>query len=286
MPETILRKADGTSGGNVSLSEKLFSAKINTGLMHQAVVNEATNSRQDTRDTKTRAEVAGGGRKPYRQKGTGRARQGTISAPHYRHGGIVFGPHQRDLSAKLPKKARRAALASALIHQSGGRCDHRSGQPEMDTHSTKTAAALLETLGVTGKALIVLPDVNLTIYKSFRNIPGVQVPGRPGILRSRRAGCRADCHDAGRAGEIGCGLRRRGFGSRKPNRGGDAPPARSPSAPCRSRAGSAPAAIQLSAPNRAPRTALNANRVGTTSRRRASASAAEPMWGTRRRRRG
>ncbi len=117
MPETILRKSDGSSGGTVSLSEKLFSAKINPGLMHQAVVNEATNSRQDTRDTKTRAEVAGGGRKPYRQKGTGRARQGTISAPHYRHGGIVFGPHQRDLSAKLPKKARSGFGA---FHKSHG----------------------------------------------------------------------------------------------------------------------------------------------------------------------
>ena len=145
MPDTILQKADGTSGGTLTLSDTLFAAKINPGLMHQAVVNEATNSRQDTRDTKTRGEVAGGGRKPYRQKGTGRARQGTISAPHYRHGGIVFGPHPRDLSAKLPKKARRAALASAL----------------------------------TTKALVVLPETNLTIYKSFRNIPGITVRVAP-----------------------------------------------------------------------------------------------------------
>ncbi len=179
MPETILKKADGTSGGNVSLSPKLFSAKINPGLMHQAVVNEATNSRQDTRNTKTRAEVAGGGRKPYAQKGTGRARQGTISAPHYRHGGIVFGPHPRDLSAKLPKKARRAALASALTVKAESGVIIVLDTLQMDTHSTKTAAALLQTLGVTGKALIVLPDVNLTIYKSFRNIPGITVRVAP-----------------------------------------------------------------------------------------------------------
>ena len=179
MPETILRKSDGTSGGNVSLSDKLFSAKINPGLMHQAVVNEATNSRQDTRDTKTRAEVAGGGRKPYRQKGTGRARQGTISAPHYRHGGIVFGPHPRDLSAKLPKKARRAALASALSTKAASDVIIVLDTLTMDTHSTKTAAALLKSLGITGKALIVLPDVNLTIYKSFRNIPGITVRVAP-----------------------------------------------------------------------------------------------------------
>ena len=179
MPETTLRKADGSSGGNVSLSEKLFSAKINPGLMHQAVVNEATNSRQDTRDTKTRAEVAGGGRKPYRQKGTGRARQGTISAPHYRHGGIVFGPHPRDLSAKLPKKARRAALASALSTKATDDVILVLDSLEMDTHSTKTAAALLKTLGITGKTLVVLPETNLTIYKSFRNIPGVTVRVAP-----------------------------------------------------------------------------------------------------------
>lgn len=179
MPETILKKADGSSGGSVSLSEKLFSAKINPGLMHQAVVNEATNSRQDTRDTKTRAEVAGGGRKPYRQKGTGRARQGTISAPHYRHGGIVFGPHPRNLSANLPKKARRAALASALSTKATDEAILVLDSLEMDTHSTKAAAALLKTLGITGKALVVLPETNLTIYKSFRNIPGITVRVAP-----------------------------------------------------------------------------------------------------------
>jgi len=179
MPETTLRKADGSSGGNVSLSEKLFSAKINPGLMHQAVVNEATNSRQDTRDTTTRAEVAGGGRKPYRQKGTGRARQGTISAPHYRHGGIVFGPHPRNLSANLPKKARRAALASALSTKAADEAILVLDSLEMETHSTKTAAALMKTLGVTGKTLVVLPETDLTIYKSFRNIPGVTVRVAP-----------------------------------------------------------------------------------------------------------
>ncbi|MGI4789757.1 MAG: 50S ribosomal protein L4 [Janthinobacterium lividum] len=179
MPETILKKADGTSGGNVSLSDTLFSAKINPGLMHQAVVNEATNSRQDTRNTKTRADVAGGGRKPYAQKGTGRARQGTISAPHYRHGGIVFGPHPRDLSAKLPKKARRAALASALTTKSNDDVIIVVDEISLESHSTKTAALLLKTLGVIGKAMIILPETNLTIYKSFRNIPGITVRVAP-----------------------------------------------------------------------------------------------------------
>jgi large subunit ribosomal protein L4 len=179
MPETTIRKADGSQGGSVTLSDRLFSAKINPGLMHQAVVTQATNSRQDTRDTKTRGEVAGGGRKPYRQKGTGRARQGTISAPHYRHGGIVFGPHPRDLSAKMPKKARRAALASALSVKAADGAVIVLDRLSMDTHSTKTAVALLKALGVSGKTLVVLPETNLTIYKSFRNIPGVEVRVAP-----------------------------------------------------------------------------------------------------------
>ncbi len=179
MPTTTLQKADGTSGGNVVLSEAVFGKPVNVALMHQAVKNEAVNSRQDTRNTKTRGEVAGGGRKPYRQKGTGRARQGTISAPHYRHGGIVFGPHPRDLSAHLPKKAKRVAILSALSAQAADGNIVVLDALTMDTHSTKTAATLLKSLGLTGTTLIVIPSVNLTIYKSFRNIPGVEVRVAP-----------------------------------------------------------------------------------------------------------
>lgn len=179
MPNTTIRKADGTSGGDVVLSPSIFAAKINMGLMHQAVLSELINRRQDTRNTKTRGEVAGGGRKPYRQKGTGRARQGTISAPHYRHGGIVFGPHPRDLSANLPKKARRAAIFSALSTKLTDGAVIILDSLTMETHSTKTAVALLKALDVTGKTLLVLPDVNLTIYKSFRNIPGIEIRVAP-----------------------------------------------------------------------------------------------------------
>ena len=179
MPNVTIRKADGSSAGDVALSETLFGTTANPGLMHQAVVVERTNSRQDTRNTKTRAQVAGGGRKPYRQKGTGRARQGSISSPHYRHGGIVFGPHPREMSKKMPKKARRAAIAGALSVKAADNEVIVLDTLTMDTHSTKQAATLLKTLGVTGRALIVLPDVNLTIYKSFRNIPGVEVRVAP-----------------------------------------------------------------------------------------------------------
>ncbi|MGO8673636.1 MAG: 50S ribosomal protein L4 [Capsulimonadaceae bacterium] len=174
-----LRRSDGTSGGSVVLSSRVFGAKVTINLMHRAVLAEGVNSRQDTRNTKTRGAVAGGGKKPYRQKGTGRARQGSISAPHYRHGGIVFGPHPRDLSARLTKKARRAALASALTAKAMGEEITILETLAFESISTKTAAALLASLDIEGKALIVLPKHDVVVYKSFRNIPGIQVRVAP-----------------------------------------------------------------------------------------------------------
>jgi len=147
--------------------------------MYLAVRVERTNSRQDTRNTKTRADVAGGGKKPYRQKGTGRARQGSITAPHYRHGGIVFGPHPRDLSGKLPKKARRAAIASALSVKAEAGQVLVIDSINFEKISTKAAAGLLKGLGIAEKALIILGEHNPIVYKSFRNIPGVQVRVAP-----------------------------------------------------------------------------------------------------------
>jgi large subunit ribosomal protein L4 len=174
-----VKKSDGSASGTVVLSDKIFGAKISTGLMHQAVLAEAINTRQDTRNTKTRGVVAGGGRKPYRQKGTGRARQGSITAPHYRHGGIVFGPHPRDLSAKLPKKARRVAILSALSAKAADGSVTVLDSLKFEKISTKSAATLLKSLGVTGKALVVVPTLDVTVYKSFRNIPGVEVRVAP-----------------------------------------------------------------------------------------------------------
>lgn len=179
MPNATLKKTDGQAAGSVVLSDRIFGAKVDRNLMHLAVQVERTNSRQDTRSTKTRGVVAGGGRKPYRQKGTGRARQGSISAPHYRHGGIVFGPHPRDLSAKLPKKARRAAILSALSAKSEAGAIQVLETLSFDVISTKTAANVLKTLEVTGRVLIILPEHNPTIYKSFRNIPDVEVRVAP-----------------------------------------------------------------------------------------------------------
>jgi large subunit ribosomal protein L4 len=179
MPTTTSKKADGAKGTKVVLNDTIFSAKIVQGLMHSAVRAEAINSRQETRDTKTRAEVAGGGRKPYKQKGTGRARQGSISAPHYRHGGIVFGPHPRNLDQHLPKKARRVALLSALSTKAAAEEIVILDSIQFDAISTKTAAALLKKLELSGKVLIVLSEHNPTIYKSFRNIPGIAVRVAP-----------------------------------------------------------------------------------------------------------
>src|SRR5512143_1931499 len=114
MPKTTLYDRTGASIGSVELSDELFSAPVNAAVIHQVVTAQLAGRRVGTHDTRTRGEVAGGGKKPYRQKGTGRARQGSRTAPHYKGGGVVFGPHPRSYDQKLPKKMRRLALRSAL----------------------------------------------------------------------------------------------------------------------------------------------------------------------------
>src|SRR6187399_3539160 len=119
MPQTNLYDKTGKSVGSVELSDELFAAPVNTAVLHQVVTAQLAGRRTGTADTKTRGEVRGGGRKPYRQKGTGRARQGSRVAPHYRGGGTVFGPHPRSYEQKLPKKMRRIALRGALTAKLG-----------------------------------------------------------------------------------------------------------------------------------------------------------------------
>lgn len=114
MPEITLYNKEGQEIGSLSLPETVFGVEPNTVLIHQAVTTEEANSRQGTADTKTRGEIRGGGRKPWRQKGTGRARQGSTRAPHWRHGGVVFGPHPRSYNKAFPKKMRQGAMRSAL----------------------------------------------------------------------------------------------------------------------------------------------------------------------------
>lgn len=182
MPQTTLTKSDGSGAGSVALSEKLFGANINKGLIHQAVLTEVANSRQGTQSTKTRGTVHHTTRKPYKQKGTGRARQGMTSAPHYRHGGVAMGPLPRNVQLSLPKKMRRAAIAAALTSKAQDDAIIVLESLNFEFISTKTAFSLLLQLGVAGKQiLLVIPENSPVIYKSFRNIPGVEVRIAPGF---------------------------------------------------------------------------------------------------------
>src|SRR5207249_11754575 len=120
MPSTTLYDRTGASVGSVELADELFAAPVNAAVMHQVVTAQLAGRRAGTHDTKTRGEVAGGGAKPYRQKGTGRARQGSRRAPHYKGGGTVFGPHPRSYEQRLPRKMKRLALRGALTAKFGG----------------------------------------------------------------------------------------------------------------------------------------------------------------------
>jgi len=182
MPQTTLKKSDGSGAGSVALSEKLFGANINKGLIHQAVLTEVANSRQGTQSTKTRGTVHHTTRKPYKQKGTGRARQGMTSAPHYRHGGVAMGPLPRNVQLSLPKKMRRAAIAAALTSKAQDEAIVVLEALNIETIGTKAAFSLLLELGIAGKqVLLVIPENNPVVYKSFRNIPGVEVRIAPGF---------------------------------------------------------------------------------------------------------
>ena len=181
MPTTLNSKnSDGSAGSAVQGSDKLFAAKVNRGLIHQAVQAEMTNSRQGTQSTKTRGEVHHTTRKPYKQKGTGRARQGMTSAPHYRHGGIAMGPRPRLIVVDLPKKMKRAAISAALTAKQQSGAITIIDSISMDTISTKTAVELLAKFELIGKrTLVILPEHSATVYKSMRNIPGVQIRFAP-----------------------------------------------------------------------------------------------------------
>lgn len=173
MPKVALYNIQGQTVGEIELSDAVFGAEVNEALLHSAVVRYLANQRQGTADTKTRSEVSGGGRKPWRQKGTGRARQGSIRAPHWRHGGVVFGPTPRDFRLEMPKKARRAALRSALSAKVNAGDLLVLDQLDIAEPKTKVVVQLLGNLKADRKALIVTPDGNVNVYKSARNIPGV-----------------------------------------------------------------------------------------------------------------
>lgn len=173
MPNVAVYNKEGANVGEITLSDAIFAAEVNTGLLHEVVNMYLANQRQGTSDTKTRSEVSGGGRKPWRQKGTGRARQGSTRSPHWRHGGVAFGPHPRSYGWTMPKKARRVALRSALSAKFAAGEIVILDAFELEAPKTKDVSALLKTFEANKKAFIVTAETNQNVYKSARNIPGV-----------------------------------------------------------------------------------------------------------------
>lgn len=174
MPSLSVVNMTGEKTGKIKLSDEIFAVEVNAVVMHMAVVNYLANQRQGTQSTLTRTEVSGGGKKPWRQKGTGHARQGSIRAPQWRHGGIVHAPKPRDYSYSLNKKVRRLALKSALSDKVATKDLIVLEALTLDTYSTKTVADCLKAIGAKKKVLIVLPENNAFAVRSIRNIEGAK----------------------------------------------------------------------------------------------------------------
>jgi large subunit ribosomal protein L4 len=175
MPSTTLYNKQGKSVGNVDLPETLFAADVNKTVMHQAVTAQMNARRAGTSDTKTRGEVRGGGAKPYRQKGTGRARQGSRNAPHYSGGGVVFGPHPRSYEQRLPKRMKRLALHGALTSKFGDGAVKVVDELGLDEPKTQVLVGYLDALAATGRVLVVANGSDANLDLSARNIPGVSI---------------------------------------------------------------------------------------------------------------
>ena len=165
---------EGKSVGTIDLAESVFGIEPNAGVMHQMVVNYLAAQRQGTQSALTRAEVSGGGKKPWRQKGTGRARQGSTRAPQWTHGGIVFAPKPRDYRFTVNKKVRRLAMKSALSTKAAESEIIVVDSIKLDEYKTKKIAAMLSAIGADKKALVVLPEVDSKVIKSANNLPGVK----------------------------------------------------------------------------------------------------------------
>ena len=164
----------GKNVGTIDLAESVFGIEPNAAVMHQMVVNYLAAQRQGTQSALTRAEVSGGGKKPWRQKGTGRARQGSTRAPQWTHGGIVFAPKPRDYRFTVNKKVRRLAMKSALSTKAAESEIIVVDSIKLDEYKTKKIAAMLSAIGADKKALVVLPEVDSKVIKSANNLPGVK----------------------------------------------------------------------------------------------------------------
>ena len=175
MLKTNVYDMSGKQVGEIELPEALFGVEVNQSVVHDVVKNHLANKRQGTQSALTRAEVSGGGRKPWRQKGTGRARQGSTRAPQWTHGGIVFAPKPRDYSYTLNKKTRRLALKSALTAKANEPAVVVIDSIKMDSPKTKEFAAFLAAVGAEKKPLVVTAEACQNVVKSGRNIPGCNV---------------------------------------------------------------------------------------------------------------
>lgn len=176
MTAVEIRTPAGKASGSIELPSEIFDVQVNIPLIHQVVVAQLAAARQGTHSTKTRAEVSGGGRKPYKQKGTGRARQGSIRAPQFTGGGVVHGPKPRDYSQRTPKKMKAGALRGALSDRAReGRIHVVSELVTGGTPSTKVALATISALQLEGKVLIVLTREETASWLSLRNVPNTHV---------------------------------------------------------------------------------------------------------------
>jgi len=175
MPSTTLYDRTGAAVGSVELDDELFAAPVSVALLHQVVTAQLAARRMGTHDTLTRGGVRGGGKKPYRQKGTGRARQGTPTAPHYRGGGVVFGPHPRSYEQRLPRKMKRAALRGALTAKLGDEAIRVIDAFGLEAVKTRDILGILGALKATGRILVVAPAVDEKLRLSARNLPTVAV---------------------------------------------------------------------------------------------------------------
>ena len=174
MPNMKVLDMAGKEVGEIALSDAVFGAEVNSAVLHLAVKNYLANQRQGTQSTLTRTEVSGGGRKPWRQKGTGHARQGSTRSPQWVHGGIALGPKPRSYRYSLNKKLRRLAMKSALSTKVIDQNMVVLDSIKLEEYKTKTIVEMLKALNVDGKALIVMPEVDAKVIKSANNIPGVK----------------------------------------------------------------------------------------------------------------
>ena len=174
MANVSVYNMQGQDVGKIDLNDAVFGVSVNENLVHMAVVQQLANNRQGTQKAKTRSEVSGGGKKPWRQKGTGHARQGSTRAPQWTHGGIVFAPVPRDYSFKMNKKEKQAAIRSALTDRVQQNKVIVLDQLTMNEYKTKEFVKVMENLKTAGKTLVVMADKDERVVKSAGNIPAVK----------------------------------------------------------------------------------------------------------------